>query len=70
MWPIVVAYVTQRARVNRPVGVVERKLVSMTPELSRKMLVKDVIPAIKAKWPHAQMLQLIKIQQDIAPTSM
>ncbi|ETL82591.1 hypothetical protein L917_17270 [Phytophthora nicotianae] len=35
----------------------------MTRELSRKMLLEYVIPAIKAKWPHAQMLQPIKIQQ-------
>ncbi|ETI35702.1 hypothetical protein F443_18017 [Phytophthora nicotianae P1569] len=56
----------QRASVNRPAGVVEKKPASMTRELSRKMLLEYVIPAIKAKWPHAQMLQPIKIQQDNA----
>ncbi|ETP33675.1 hypothetical protein F442_17857 [Phytophthora nicotianae P10297] len=56
----------QRASVNRPAGVVEKKPASMTRELSRKMLLEYVIPAIKAKWPHAQMLHPIKIQQDNA----
>ncbi|KAE9073640.1 hypothetical protein PF010_g24991 [Phytophthora fragariae] len=51
IWPVVETYTTQRASVNRPAGVEEVRPVSMTREIYRDMLVNDVIPAIKAKWP-------------------
>ncbi|KUF78922.1 hypothetical protein AM588_10000086 [Phytophthora nicotianae] len=50
MWPVVEKYVTQRRSVNRDAGVEELRPISMTREVYRRMLLEDVIPAIKAKW--------------------
>ncbi|KAE8973997.1 hypothetical protein PF005_g26101 [Phytophthora fragariae] len=66
LWPVVETYITQRWSVNRPAGVEEIKPVSMNRTLARRMLVTDVIPAIKAKWPQDQKATLIRIQQDNA----
>ncbi|ETN02702.1 hypothetical protein PPTG_15459 [Phytophthora nicotianae INRA-310] len=40
--------------------------VSITRDISRRILVNDVIPAIKAKWPQDQKHLPIKIQPDNA----
>ncbi|ETI40837.1 hypothetical protein F443_13850 [Phytophthora nicotianae P1569] len=66
IWPVVETYITQRRSVNRPAGVEETRPVSITRDISRRILVNDVIPAIKAKWPQDQKRLPIKIQQDNA----
>ncbi|GMF37369.1 unnamed protein product [Phytophthora fragariaefolia] len=66
LWPVVETYTTQRASVNRPAGVEELRPVSITRKISRRMLIDNLIPAIKARWPQNQKHMHIRLQQDYA----
>ncbi|KAE9290230.1 hypothetical protein PF008_g25668 [Phytophthora fragariae] len=66
IWPVVKNYRTQRWSRNRPAGIDEVHPVTMTREIDRDMLINDVIPAIKEKWPQAQKGISIRLQQDNA----
>ncbi|GMF34054.1 unnamed protein product [Phytophthora fragariaefolia] len=66
LWPVVETYTTQRASVNRPAGVEELRPVSITRKTSRRMLIDNLIPAIKARWPQNQKHMHIRLQQDNA----
>ncbi|KAE9015550.1 hypothetical protein PR001_g14874 [Phytophthora rubi] len=73
IWPVVEGYVTQRKSVNRDAGVIELRPVTMTREIYRRMLIEDVILAIKSKWEwikdaeHGVPLKVpIRLQQDNA----
>jgi hypothetical protein len=65
-WPVVREKVAQRTSKNRKKGTVEEESTTMTREVTRRMFLEKVIPAIKAKWPRSQMGELIRIQQDNA----
>ncbi|ETV73005.1 hypothetical protein H257_12050 [Aphanomyces astaci] len=61
---------TQHVRVtsssrNRPVGTIELRPVNVTHPVYKKMLIDNVIPAIKALWP-AECSRTVFIQQDNA----
>ncbi|GMF41128.1 unnamed protein product [Phytophthora fragariaefolia] len=66
LWPVVERYTTQRASVNRPAGVEEHRPVSITRKISRRMLIDNLIPAIKARWSQNQKHMHIRLQQDNA----
>ncbi|GMF55230.1 unnamed protein product [Phytophthora fragariaefolia] len=66
LWPVVETYTTQRASVNRPAAVEELRPVSIARKISRRMLIDNLIPAIKARWPQNQKHMYIRLQQDNA----
>ncbi|ETV83344.1 hypothetical protein H257_04095 [Aphanomyces astaci] len=55
----------ERSSRNRAAGTLVTKPVSVTQDIYRKMLIDNVIPAIKAKWPRNSS-RCITIQQDNA----
>ena len=62
MWPFVEHTCAQRASVNRPRGAIITTIVTCTRDWYRQMLIENVIPAIKEKWPDQN--RNILIQQD------
>ena len=64
-FPFTKQVATQRASKNRPKGVLETKPISsINKEATRKMLITQIIPAIKLKWPNDEREKVIFIQQD------
>jgi len=58
----------QRSSINRPAGTLETKpITSINREVTRKMYIDKVLPAIKEKWPREYAHETIYIQQDNAP---
>jgi hypothetical protein len=51
MWPFVERVAARRQSVNRKRGAIVTMPISCTRRIYRQMLVEDVIPAIRAKWP-------------------
>lgn len=62
MWPFVERVAARRTSANRVRGTIVTTPISCTRRVYRKMLVEDVIPAIKAKWPDRN--RDIVLQQD------
>jgi hypothetical protein len=62
MWPFVERVAAQRRSANRERGAIVTTPISCTRRIYRRMLVEDVIPAIKAKWPDRN--RDIVLQQD------
>jgi len=62
MWPFVAERRAQRRSVNRPAGAILIEPVSCTKERYREMMIRNVLPAIKRRWPVRN--QEITIQQD------
>ncbi|KAF0703711.1 hypothetical protein AaE_015265 [Aphanomyces astaci] len=54
-----------RSSRNRPAGTLELRPINVTRPIYKKMLIDNVIPAIKAKWP-AESSRSVVIQQDNA----
>ncbi len=66
IWPLVETRLTKRASHNRPAGVEEQYPIKVDRTVSRKMLLENILPAIKAKWPEQYKHEQIWIQQDNA----
>jgi hypothetical protein len=67
IWPLTEEYVAQRASINRPRGaVLTRNIASVDREVIKQLLLKEVIPAIKSKWPARDRKKPILIQLDNA----
>jgi hypothetical protein len=64
MWPIVEKVAAKKNSKNRPKGTIETKSMEVTKEVSRNLLIKKIIPAIRKKWPAASKGEHIVIQQD------
>jgi hypothetical protein len=62
MWPFVERVAARRRSVNRERGAIVTTPISCTRRIYRQMLIEDVIPAIKAKWPDRN--RDIILQQD------
>jgi hypothetical protein len=62
MWPIVERTPAARASVNRPRGTLITKPIGCTRVVFRRMMIENVIPAIKQKWPDNN--HNITVQQD------
>lgn len=62
MWPFVERVAAQRRSANRERGTIVTTPISCTRRIYRQMLVEDVVPAIKAKWPDRN--RDIILQQD------
>jgi hypothetical protein len=62
MWPIVERTPAARGSVNRPRGTIITKPIGCTRTVFRRMMVENVIPAIKRKWPDGN--HNITVQQD------
>jgi hypothetical protein len=61
----------QRRSVNRPVGtLVVKQITSITRDVIRDFMINKVLPAIREKWPHEEINQLIFIQQDNTPSHL
>ncbi|XP_057521627.1 uncharacterized protein LOC130801764 [Amaranthus tricolor] len=66
IWPIITQEPTKRSSKNRKRGEMETKPIqSITKEHIREMLITNVLPTIRAKWP-AELSKHIYIQQDNA----
>jgi hypothetical protein len=67
IWPFVVKEPAKRFSKNRSRGtLVTKAITSVNKESIRQMMLENVIPAIKEKWPLATRMQPIIIQQDNA----
>ena len=65
IFPFTKQMATQRAFKNRPKGILETKPISsVNKKAIRKMLITQIIPAIKLKWPNDEREKVIFIQQD------
>jgi DNA-binding Lrp family transcriptional regulator len=64
MWPITKIVAAKRNSKNRPRGTLETKTMEVTKAVSRTLLIKNIIPAIRQKWPAASKHDPIVIQQD------
>ena len=62
MWPFVERVAAQRRSANRERGAIVTNPISCTRRIYRQMLVEEVVPAIKAKWPDRN--RNIILQQD------
>jgi hypothetical protein len=51
IWAFVSEYVAERNSVNRPAGTVELKNVTVNKEVYKAMVLDDLVPAIREKWP-------------------
>ncbi|KAH7847324.1 hypothetical protein Vadar_024741 [Vaccinium darrowii] len=56
----------KRSSKNRVAGTLETKAITVTKEITRSCLIENVLPAIRAKWPHSGAVETIYIQQDNA----
>jgi len=65
MWPFTEFVPAARSSRNRPAGTPETKPVSVTRGIYKAMLLEEVLPAIKAKWPPSSS-KAICVQQDNA----
>ena len=63
IWPIVTRAPAARNSVNRPAGTMVTKPRNVTREIYREMLLEQVIPAIKNRFPHNRNREVC-IQQD------
>lgn len=68
IWPFVAKKRAERSSVNRPAGTMETKNVSVTKEVYHRMLIDNVVPAIRAKWPADDRRCVVRLQQDNAPS--
>ena len=66
MWPFIVKEPARRASKNCPVGTMVTKPVMVGKDQYRNMLLENVLPAIRLKWPRAIAAHPIFIQQDNA----
>ncbi|XP_057770858.1 uncharacterized protein LOC130990650 [Salvia miltiorrhiza] len=67
IFPFITVEATKRKSKNRAKGVLEVKPIqSITKEVIKECIIKQVIPAIKEKWPKSYQLKHIIIQQDNA----
>ena len=66
IWPFVEKVPARRASRNRPAGTIETKAVTVTQDLCRRMLIDNLLPAIREKWPQSFLDETIEIQQDNA----
>ena len=66
MWPFIVKEPARRASKNRPAGTMVTKPVMVGKDQYRNMLLENVLPAIRLKWPRATAARPIFIQQDNA----
>lgn len=66
IWPFVVQEPAKRNSKNREKGTMVTKPIEVTKAVYVEMITKNVIPAIKAKWPVGSKSMNIKIQQDNA----
>jgi len=62
MWPFVEYVPAQRRSVNRPRGAIITTPVSCTRERYRRMLIDNLLPAIRIRWPNRD--RTILVQQD------
>ena len=51
IWPFVKQAVAQRSSVNRPAGTIMTTCVTVTKAVYKAMIIDNVIPAIREKWP-------------------
>ena len=63
IWPFAKDVKAKRNSKNRPAGTIVTTPVSVTAPVYRAMIVDNLLPAIKAKWPGSTTRQ-IKIQED------
>lgn len=66
IWPFVRKVVAKRSSKNRQKGTMETKSLEVNRDEYRKMLIDNVLPAIKRKFPRADLCHPIFIQQDNA----
>lgn len=66
MWPVAERRPALRNSVNRPAGTLEWKSINMDKNQYTKMMVRLVLPAIKAMWPPGELHKTIHIQHDNA----
>ncbi|XP_057770731.1 uncharacterized protein LOC130990519 [Salvia miltiorrhiza] len=67
IFPFTTLEATKRKSKNRAKGVLEVKPIrSITKEVIKECIIKQVIPAIKEKWPKSDQMKHIFIQQDNA----
>lgn len=64
-WAFTEEVPAQRSSKNRPRGTLELKPVNVNKDVYRKMLVENLFPAVKRKWPDRR--SKIYVQQDGAP---
>ena len=65
IWPFIEEVPSQRDNKNRPAGTMEKKSIAVDRDVVRMMLVDNVIPAIREKFPNTHKKMLF-IQQDNA----
>ncbi|GAA0151904.1 hypothetical protein LIER_10521 [Lithospermum erythrorhizon] len=69
IFPFIKREAAQRRSCNRDAGTMEIKsITSVTREIIRSVLINEVIPSIKLKWPPSCVGEIIYIQQDNART--
>lgn len=66
LWPFVVQEPAQRSSKNRQKGTLVTKPIEVNRERYVRMIIDNVIPAIKSKWPIGSKSMHITIQQDNA----
>jgi hypothetical protein len=66
LWPFTEQIPAQRRSKNRPRGTPVTMPININRDKYRAMLIDKVIPSIIAKWPHSDIKQTIRIQQDNA----
>lgn len=75
IWPFVEEVAAKRTSVNRPRGTLENKPVSVTRDVYRRMVIDNLLPAIRARWPVDLDIDennpegcTVVVQQDNAPS--
>jgi hypothetical protein len=66
IWPFVTVVRAQNNSVNRPAGTLETKTVTCDKATYAAMLIEEVLPAIRAKWPAEDGDCEVRLQEDNA----
>jgi hypothetical protein len=66
IWPFIEVVYAQRGSANRPAGTLETKSVSCDKAVYLEMLIDEVLPAIRSKWPEEDGECEVRLQEDNA----